>query len=92
MAENLLAIDVGTQSNPRHVVSIRAVTLAGQKQGGRLNLYYSDRAGIGRAEAAGLLGSGLPGLPGVVADARGKKESIAAVALTTQRRHDQRGS
>jgi len=79
MAENLLAIDNGTQSVRALLFDPRGKLIA--KQRVPIEPYYSDAPGLAEQKPKSSERS-LSGLPGLMA-AGCLKDSIAAVALTT---------
>ncbi len=93
MAENLLAIDCGTQSVRTLLFNPQGELLAKQKI--PIEPYYSDHPGWAEQDASVFWGALCSACQGLWEQKNVRKDSIAAVALTTQRATvlnlDQRG-
>jgi len=83
MAENLLSIDVGTQSVRALIFDPRGALIA--KQRVPYEPYYSDAPGLAEQKPQVYWDAICQACRGLWQKADAKKESIAAVALTTQR-------
>ena len=83
MAENLLAIDCGTQSVRALLFNPRGELLAKQKVA--IEPYYSDHPGWAEQDASVFWGALCSACQGLWKQKGVRQDSIAAVALTTQR-------
>ncbi|MHB8085309.1 MAG: FGGY-family carbohydrate kinase [Dehalococcoidia bacterium] len=83
MAENLLSIDVGTQSVRALIFDPRGTLIA--KQRVPYEPYYSDAPGLAEQKPQVYWDAICQACRGLWQKSEVKKESIAAVALTTQR-------
>jgi sugar (pentulose or hexulose) kinase len=83
MAENLLSIDVGTQSVRALIFDPRGALIA--KQRVPYEPYYSDAPGLAEQKPQVYWDAICQACRGLWQKADAKKESIVAVALTTQR-------